>query len=86
MFIEPLKDLLAWWNRQSDATQKYVNFFTAGIGGGALAAFLARVLQTTTGALATTFGEAFGAIIVGSSLGLVLAALNDCGLQQVTPY
>ena len=84
-FIQPLKDLDAWWQRQSDDTKRYINVFSGGIGGGALAAFIARVLQTTVGALSTAFGEALGAVIVGTSLGLAIAAMVTCGIRDVVP-
>lgn len=83
MFVQPLQELEAWWQRQSELTKRYVNLFTAGIGGTALAAFIARVLNTTVGALSTAFGEALGAIIAGVGLGLFIAALTTCGIRNV---
>jgi hypothetical protein len=83
-FLEPLRDLKAWWDRQSENTKRYINWFTGGIGGASLTAFLARILGTTASALATACAEALGATIVGVALGLFIAALVDCGIDQVT--
>lgn len=82
-FIQPLKDLDDWWQRQPENTKRYINKFTGGIAGGALGAFIARVLQTTVGAISTAFGEALGAVIVGIGLGLAIAAMVNCGLRDV---
>jgi len=43
-FIQPLKDLHAWWERQSSATKAYINLLTPLIGTG-LVAFLAKVMK-----------------------------------------
>ena len=83
MFIQPLKDLDAWWQRQSEQTRRYLNLVTTGIGGGALAAFLARILSTTVGALSTLVGEALGAVMAGIGLGLFLAAAVNCGVREI---
>jgi hypothetical protein len=82
-FIQPLKELQAWWQRQSATTQAYVNLFTGGLGGVALSSFIAKVLRTTVGDLSLAFAEALGAVIVGVGLGLVVAAMVTCGIDGV---
>lgn len=82
-FIQPLKDLQAWWERQSETTKSLLGKITAGVGAGALTAFIAKVLGTTAGALATLVSEALGAVLVGIGLGLFFAAAGKCGLAQV---
>jgi hypothetical protein len=82
-FVQPLKDLHAWWESQSPSTKAYVDWFTGGLGGAALTAFIARVLQTTAGALATLAAEALGAVIVGLTLGVVMDILARCEIQAV---
>lgn len=82
-FIQPLKDLEAWWQRQSDATKRFITFFTTGIGGAALSKFLARIFQRTSAAVAAEAGVAFGAVLAGAGLGLSIAAMVSCGLREV---
>lgn len=84
MFVEPLKDLFNWWHRQSDSTKAYINWFTAGLGGAALTAFIAKVLGTTAAALSASFAEALGAVIVGLALGVVVDILGRCTILEVT--
>jgi hypothetical protein len=84
MFVEPLKDLYNWWQNQSNATKAYINWFTAGLGGSALVAFIAKVVGSTAQALATSFAEALGAVIVGMVLGVFIDILGRCSLLEVT--
>ena len=82
-WIQPLKDLQQWWDRQSAQTKSYVNWFTAGLGGSSLMAFIVRVAGVSAAALSATALEALGAVIVGVGLGLLLAALGQCAIQNV---
>ena len=82
-FLQPLKDLEAWWGRQGDATKSLLTKITAGVGAAALTAFIAKVLGTTASGLALAFSEAMGAIIVGIGLGLFFAAVATCKLREV---
>lgn len=82
-FIQPLKDLQAWWERQADATKSLLSKVTVGVGGAALVAFIAKVAGMTAGALTTAFSEALGAVLVGVGLGLFFAAAARCGLRDV---
>lgn len=79
-FIQPLKDLCAWWERQSSATKAYINFFTVGLGSTALVAFLKKVVGAE---VAASFSEALGAVLVGVSLGVAQDILSRCQLQAV---
>jgi hypothetical protein len=82
-FVQPLKDLFNWWNRQSEFTKAFVNWFTAGLGGAALTAFLAKILQVQVAELGLAVAEALGAVMVGLALGTVLDILGRCGIQAV---
>jgi hypothetical protein len=82
-FIQPLKDLHAWWGRQSAVTKAYVNTFTISIGVGALGAFIAKVAKITVAELSLAFSEALGAVLVGLALGVALDIMGRCGLQAV---
>ena len=82
-FIQPLKDLQAWWDRQSEPTKALVSKITAGVGAAALTAFIAKVVGKTVGELTTAFSEALGAVLVGIGLGLFLAAAARCGLREL---
>ena len=84
IFIQPLKALEAWWQRQSDETKRYVTFFSGGLVGDSLKAFLKRIVGPGISTkVAAAFGEALGAIIVGIGLGLVIAAMTRCNIQNV---
>ena len=82
-FVEPLKDLHAWWQRQSDFTKAYVNFFTVGLGSAGLVAFIAKVVNTPVAALSLGFAEALGAITVGVGWGVLLDVIERCKIQAV---
>jgi len=82
-WIQPFKDLQLWWDRQSGQTKSYVNWFTGGLGGTSLMAFVARVAGVSAAALSLSALESLGAVIVGVGLGLLLAALGQCGIQSV---
>ena len=82
-FVQPLKDLQAWWERQSEVTKSLFGKITAGVGAAALSAFIAKVVGATVGELTAAFSEALGAIIVGIGLGLFFAALARCKLREV---
>ncbi|HWK47890.1 MAG TPA: hypothetical protein VNT30_24420 [Stellaceae bacterium] len=82
-WIQPLKDLQLWWDRQGPQTKAYVNLFTSGLGGSALIAFIVRVTGASAAALLSSALESLGAVIVGVALGLTLAAMAQCGIQTV---
>src|SRR5690348_4838918 len=74
-FIQPLKDLQAWWERQSAKTQGYIHFFSGVLVGDALKAFLKRVVSTE---VVASFYEALGAAIVGIALGVAIDVMGRC--------
>lgn len=84
-FIQPLKDLQAWWGRQSAKTQAYISFLTAGGGltAKALAAFLKSVLGAEGAAVADAFWAELGAVLIGVSLGVAQDIISRCQLQAV---
>jgi hypothetical protein len=80
-FVQPLKDLQAWWDRQSSKTKAYVTFlFGSGLAAEAVKTFLKRILGPAAAAAAA---EALGAVLVGLALGFVMDILGRCGLQAV---
>ena len=87
--VQSLKDFDAWWQRQSDLTKKWTARLLPAlpVAGGALAAFLARLLAIPVAAVAEEFAAFLGALIVGAGVGVGLAVLMDivdtCGIQNV---
>jgi hypothetical protein len=86
LWIQPLKDLIAWYQRQSEKTKSYINLITAGggvvgaIARDALIKFLKAILPAgTTDAVAI----ALGAALAGIALGLIVAALIECSIFDV---
>ena len=81
-FVQPLKDLLAWWSRQSAKTQVYISFLTGGsaLTGTVLKAFLKKVVPT--GAV-DSFYEALAAVLAGVAFGVAMDVMGRCGLQTV---
>jgi hypothetical protein len=86
LWIQPLKDLIAWYQRQSEKTKNYVNLITAGggvIGGlarDAIQKFLKAVLPA---GFTDAVLQALGAALVGIALGLAVAALIECSIFDV---
>lgn len=85
-FVQPLKDLLAWWSRQSAKTQTYISLLTGGstLAGTvlkeSLKAFLKKVVPT--GAV-DSFYEALAAVLAGVAFGVAMDVMGRCGLQAV---
>jgi hypothetical protein len=88
ILFQPLKDLVNWWNRQSDKTKQFTTFL-GGIGGTAFTRWLARIatITSTTGGVfaagdvAGLFAEALTAIIVGIALGTFMDIAGRCIAQ-----
>ncbi|MFH9548829.1 hypothetical protein [Streptomyces sp. NPDC017435] len=78
-FIQPLKDLHAWWQRQTGSTQAFVGFF----GTGALTAFVAELFKTTASAVAQSFGALVAAVTLGVGLGVAMDVLGRCKIQEI---
>ncbi len=80
MFFEPLKDLVAWWNRQSDATKAWTGFLS-GVAGTAFTRWIARVAQIASTEVAGLFAEALVAVAAGIALGTFFDAAGRCLAQ-----
>lgn len=83
--IQPLKDLQAWYSRQSVVTQKFIDFFTTGLGAVALMKFLSKAVGRSMTALTEAALELLGAALVGAALGLTIAAMVRCNVQDIDP-
>jgi hypothetical protein len=81
MLFQPLKDLAAWWSRQSDATKAYTGFL-AGVGGTAFTRWIARVAAIASAEVAGLFAEALVVVLAGLALGTLLDVVGRCLLQQ----
>jgi hypothetical protein len=81
MLFQPLKDLAAWWSRQSDATKAYTTFLS-GIAGTAFARFIGRAAGMVSTEVAGLFAEALVAILAALALGTFLDVVGRCLVQQ----
>lgn len=83
ILFQPLKDLHAWWNRQSDATKAYTGFL-AGVAGTAFARWIARVAAIASAEVAGLFAEALLVVLAGLALGTFLDIVGRCLAEQAT--
>lgn len=79
---KPLKDLDAWWQRQSETTRRYVNHITA-LGGAVLTALVTRVTGASAALLQESGGTLLGCVAVGVALGVALDIVGRCGIQEI---
>ena len=78
ILFQPLKDLVEWWNRQSDKTKQFTTFLS-GIGGTAFTRWIARIAELSGAAeVAGLFAEALIAVIAGLALGAFLDVAGRC--------
>ena len=86
LWIQPLKDLIAWYQRQSEKTKNYINLITSGggvvglIAREALSKFLKVILPA---GFTEEVAQALGAALVGIAIGLTVAALIECSIFDV---
>jgi len=82
-FLEPLKDLKAWYERQSSDTKRYVDFLTKGLGAATLKGFIAKAVGQSVSALEDAAILALVAVFVGIALGVFVDVLGRCGIHAV---
>jgi hypothetical protein len=82
LLFQPLKDLHAWWTRQSDSTKLFTAFLTSQ-GSVALARWLSRIASIATAKVAALFAEALTAAVVGLGLAALLDVVGRCIAQVV---
>jgi hypothetical protein len=83
-FVQPLKDLSAWWERQSTNTKSWTTFL-AGTSLGAFTRWIARAAGLAAATeVVGLFSEALVAVAAGLALGTFLDIVGRCGIQAVT--
>lgn len=82
MLWEPLKDLAAWWQKQSDPTKLFSGWLV-GVGSSALARWIGRAAGIAAAEVAGTLAEAIIAVLAGLALGTFMDMVVRCIAQQV---
>lgn len=82
MLRQPLKDLYAWWTKQTDETKAFTTFLS-GLAGTAFTRWIARVAEIASTEVAGLFAEALVAVLAGLALGTFLDMTGRCLGQQV---
>lgn len=80
--IQPLKDIFAWWQRQSDFTKAYSTFLGS-IGGTALTVVLGKIANIAATDVAATFATLLAAVLVGLAVGTFMDILGRCAILEV---
>ena len=80
--VQPLKDISAWWDRQSIPTQRIIQGL-GGISTTALAAMLAKIGKITAAEVAGTFSVLVIAVLAGIAFGTFMDVVGRCGIQKV---
>jgi hypothetical protein len=80
--IQPLKDISAWWQSQSDFTKKYATWLGS-IGGTALTVVLGKIANISAAEVASTFATLLAAVLAGLVVGTFMDILGRCSIQEV---
>jgi hypothetical protein len=82
MLWEPLKDLYAWWSRQSNPTKAWTGFLGT-VAGTAFTRWIGRVAKIAATEVAGAFAEALVAVLAGLALGTFMDIVGRCLQQQL---
>lgn len=81
ILFQPLQDLHAWWNRQTDATKAYVNFL-AGVNATALAFWIGKAAGIAATEVAALLATMLIVVLGAAALGVFMASVTRCLAQQ----
>jgi len=81
MLFQPLKDLSAWWSRQSDATKLWSTFLS-GVAGTAFARWIGGVAKIASTEIAGLLSESIVAVLAGLAFGTFMDAVGRCIIQR----
>ncbi len=82
ILFQPLQDLHAWWTRQSEATKAYMNFLV-GAEAAALTFWISKVAGIAAAEVAGTFATLLIVVLGSASLGVFMASVGRCLVQQL---
>jgi hypothetical protein len=79
---QPLRDVYAWWSRQSSGTQSFTAFLL-GRSQPAFARWIAVAAGVAEAELGVAFGAALIAVAAGIGLGTALDVIGRCGIMDL---
>jgi len=82
MLWQPLKDVHAWWSRQSSSMQAFTAFLL-GRSQPAFARWIAVAAGVAEAELGVAFGAALIAVVAGLGLGTAMDVIGRCGIMDL---